>query len=230
MVKMHSALLVLAALLSAPAFAEEPAAAAEEAGMQTARIVTPRPDKMKPPAAQASAREVVDALYGRLLYIMQEGEKLGFTGRYDALKDTVERSFDLPMMTRFASGAGWYNATPVQQQKLINAFSNFSVSTYASRFKAFDQEEFQILGEKPAAGGGVIVETQLMPADDPAVTLNYLLRQDKQGQWRINDVYLDATISEMATRRSEFSSVIRDHGVDALIENIDRKSQSMRSL
>lgn len=207
-----------------------PLAQAAEAPLQTARVVAPRPDKLLPPAAQASARDVVEGLYGRLLSVMQQGDKLGFTGRYDALKTTIERSFDLPLMTRFAAGTGWLKADAVQQQKLINAFSDFSISTYASRFKAFDNEEFRIVGEKPAAGGGLIVETQLIPNGDPAVTLNYLLRQDKQGAWRINDVYLDATISEMATRRSEFSAVIRDEGVEALISNIALKARQMRSL
>lgn len=207
-----------------------PVAGAADAPLQTARVVAPRPDKLLPPTAQASAREVVEGLYGKLLSTMQKGEKLGFKGRYDALKATIERSFDLPLMTRFAAGTGWMKADAVQQQKLINAFSDFSISTYASRFQAFDQEEFRIVGEKPAAGGGLIVETQLIPNGDPAVTLNYLLRQDKQGQWRINDVYLDATISEMATRRSEFAAVIRDDGVEALISNITLKARQMRDL
>jgi len=220
----------LAALLLATLLTHGVQAAEAEAPLQTARIVVPRADKLKPPAEQASAREVVEALYGQLLTVMQQGAAMDFQKRYDALKPVVERSFDLPLMTRFAAGTGWLKADAVQQQKLINAFSDFSISTYASRFKAFDGEEFRIVGEKPATGGGVIVETQLVPNGDPAVTLNYLLRQDKQGAWRINDVYLDATISEMATRRGEFGAVIHDAGVEALIENIVQKAQAMRSL
>lgn len=226
MVRQVIAVVLLGSLLTGAVQAEEAAAAP----IQTARVVVPRSDKLQPPAATASAREVVEGLYGKLLRVMQQGTKLGFQGRYDALKDTVERSFDLPLMTRFAAGTGWLKADPIQQQKLINAFSDFSIATYASRFKEFDNEQFAIVGEKPAAGGGVIVETELVPNGDPPVTLNYLLRQDKEGQWRINDVYLDATISEMATRRSEFGAVIRDDGVEALISNIAQKSQKMRSL
>jgi phospholipid transport system substrate-binding protein len=197
--------------------------------MQTARVVVPRPDQLLQ-APKASATEVVNGLYGKLLHVMQQGEKLSFQARYDALKNTIVRSFDLPLMTRFAAGTGWLKTDAVQQQKLIDAFSDFSIATYASRFKEFDQEQFLIVGEKPATGGGVIVETRIVPNGDPAVTLNYLLRQDKQGQWRINDVYLDATISEMATRRSEFTAVIRDAGVEALITNINSKAQQMRTL
>jgi phospholipid transport system substrate-binding protein len=219
---------VLASLtLTGPVAASE---TAKDALMQTARIAAPKPDAIETPAPAMGAQAVVQKLYEQLLQTMQQGEALGFQGRYDALKPVVEQVFDLPVMTRFASGTGWLKADAVQQQKLINAFSDFSISTYASRFEAFDGEEFKIVSEKPAAGGGVIVATQLVPKDGAPVTLNYLLRQDKQNQWRVNDVFLEATISEMAVRRSEFSAVIRDQGVEGLIGNITAKASAMRSL
>lgn len=201
------------------------------APMQTATArAMPDPAKLKPAAPQASARQVVAGLYDHLLRAMQQGEAMNFQQRYDALQAGIERSFDLPLMTRFAAGTGWLKADALQQQKLINAFSDFSIATYASRFKAYDGEEFVIVSEQPAEGGGMIVETRLVPKADAPVTLNYLLRQDKQGAWRINDVYLDATISEMATRRAEFSAVIKAEGVDSLINNIQHKAQALRQL
>ncbi len=193
-------------------------------------IAMPDLAKLQPATPQASAQQVVARLYDHLLRAMRQGEAQNFQQRYDALQAGIERSFDLPLMTRFAAGTGWLKADAVQQQRLINAFSDFSIATYASRFKAYDGEEFIITGEKPAEGGGMIVETKLVPKDDAPVTLNYLLRQDKQGAWRINDVYLDATISEMATRRAEFSAVIKADGVDSLIENIQNKAQALRQL
>lgn len=193
-------------------------------------IAMPDPAKLQPAAPQASARQVVAGLYDHLLRVMRQGEAMNFQQRYDALQAGIERSFDLPLMTRFAAGTGWLKADAMQQQRLINAFSDFSIATYANRFKSYDGEEFVITDEQPAEGGGVIVETKLIPKDDAPVTLNYLLRQDKQGAWRINDVYLDATISEMATRRAEFSAVIKTDGVDTLIENIQHKAQALRQL
>jgi phospholipid transport system substrate-binding protein len=35
--------------------------------------------------------------------------------------------------------------------------------------------------------------------------------------WQISDVYLDGTISELATRRSEFAAILGDRGVAGLI-------------
>lgn len=205
------------------------AATAADAVPQTARVLTPHFERMQRAEQAVTASDVVKSFYGQLLYVMQRGEKLGFQGRYDALKPAIETAFDLPLMTRFAAGGGWYKAAAEQQTKLVRAFSDFSIATYASRFKAFDNEKFEVTGEKPATGGGVLVETKLTPNGDAPVSLNYLMRRDAAGQWRINDVYLDATISEMATRRSEFGAVIKSDGVDALIDNITLKAHNMQN-
>ncbi len=61
------------------------------------------------------------------------------------------------------------------------------------------------------------------------MSINYLMRRS-DGAWRIADVYLTGTISELATRRSEFSSVLRDQGVDGLIAVLNRKAGTTRSV
>jgi len=55
------------------------------------------------------------------------------------------------------------------------------------------------------------------------VELDYLLRKTGD-QWRIIDVYLNGTISEMAARRSEYSTVLRDGGAPALVELLRKKA------
>jgi phospholipid transport system substrate-binding protein len=43
------------------------------------------------------------------------------------------------------------------------------------------------------------------------------------GLWQIADVYLDGTISQLATQRSEFYSILRRDGVDGLLIALNRK-------
>ena len=43
------------------------------------------------------------------------------------------------------------------------------------------------------------------------------------GSWQIADVYLDGTISQLATQRSEFHSILQREGVNGLITALDRK-------
>jgi len=177
------------------------------------------------PEEPASA--VVKNLYSHLTETMKQGEKLGFEGRYKKLEPVIKESFNLPLMARFAAGPAWREAGPEDREKLIESFSEFSIANYASRFKKFDGEKFTVLGEKPASGGGVIVETTLEPAGEKPVVLNYLLRKDEKGRLRIVDVFLDASISELATRRSEFGAIIKREGWPALISSLEEKTRKM---
>jgi phospholipid transport system substrate-binding protein len=177
--------------------------------------------------AKATPSALVKSYYHALSDTMKQGETLGFEGRYKKLDPAVRAAFNLPFMARFAVGPAWSKASEAEQKNIVEAFSAFSVATYASRFKKDDGERFDVVDEKPAAGGGVVVETKLTPKDSDPVTLNYLVRDDETGAPRIVDVYLDASISELATRRSEFGAVIKREGLPALITMLSDKSKKM---
>ena len=40
----------------------------------------------------------------------------------------------------------------------------------------------------------------------------------------ISDIYLDGAISEVATRHSEFSTILKNEGIDGLIAALNRKA------
>ena len=56
--------------------------------------------------------------------------------------------------------------------------------------------------------------------------LDYLLRS-AQDKWRIIDVYLSGTVSQLAARRSEFSAVLRQSGVSGLIALLKQKTAQL---
>jgi phospholipid transport system substrate-binding protein len=176
--------------------------------------------------ADTPAQSVVRGLYTQLVAAMKQGEQLGFNGRYKKLDPVIRASFDLPLMTRMAVGSSWAVATPQERDDLVAAFSNFSVATYASQFTAYDGEEFTVTGEK-ASGNDVIVETTLKPKTGDAIALDYLMRADGKGLYHIVDVFMNGTISQLATRRSEFSSIARREGISALVNSLGEKSKQM---
>ena len=178
-------------------------------------------------ASQQSAQKLVQGFYDQLVETMKQGDALGFGGRYQKLAPVIQSSFNLPLMTRFAVGPAWAKASATEQEQLINAFSQFSIATYANRFPRFGGESFVVIEEKPAPGGGQLVITQLTPKGDEPVNLNYLVRPDDKGQLRIVDVYLDASISELATRRSEFSSIVKSEGFTALADKLTQKTKQL---
>jgi phospholipid transport system substrate-binding protein len=177
-------------------------------------------------AAETAQMALVKEFYAQLVETMKQGDQLGYMGRYKKLEPVVRKAFNLPLMARTAVGLSWTKAGQGEQQKLVEAFSSFSVANYASRFQRYDGEKFDVIGEKPVTGG-VVVETKLTPKDGDAVALNYLVRPDEAGAPRIVDVYLDAAISELATRRSEFTALIRREGFPALVSSLEAKTKKM---
>ena len=175
-----------------------------------------------------SPTTVVRNFYAQLSTVMKQGPDLGFSGRYKKLEPVLQQAFNFPLMTKFAVGLVWNDATKAEQEQITKAFSQFSVATYASRFAQYNDEQFTVGEEKPASDGK-IVETTLKPKDGEAVALNYLLRKDDAGKWRIVDVFLNGSISELATRRAEFSSVIKRDGIGALVNSLGEKSKQMGS-
>jgi phospholipid transport system substrate-binding protein len=170
---------------------------------------------------------VPQALCDLLVQVMKQGPSLGFAGRVKLLDPGLSREFDLPLTTRLVVGPPWRSMSPEQQQALLKAFSDYSTAVYASRFKEYSGERFVVdPSTDKLATGDVIVHTKLLPKSGDPVQLDYLLRSEADG-WRIIDVLLNGTISEMAQRRSEFSSALRDGGAKALIELLQQKTAQL---
>lgn len=164
----------------------------------------------------------VRGFYDTLLSTMKNGPTLGQSGRYARLAPVVDRVFDVPSMTRLAIGPTWATLPPAQQQQLVEAFRHYIAATYADRFDSYSGQQLQITGERPY-NADVIVQTKIVKSDGDTTQLDYLMRPN-QGSWRISDVFLDGTISQLAIQRSEFHSILRRDGVDGLVMALNRKT------
>ncbi len=178
-------------------------------------------------AGDEGAAAPVQSFYDTLIQAMKGGAKLGFKGRRDLLAPSIEKSFDLPLMTRLTTGLEWQNLSAEDQQKLIAAFSEFSIATYANQFDDYSGERFDV-DPNPVKtdSGDVIVKTKLVQVKDEPVQLDYLMRQGSSG-WKIIDIYLSGTISQLAARRSEFSAVLRRDGIVGLINLLHQKTAQL---
>jgi phospholipid transport system substrate-binding protein len=179
-------------------------------------------------AAVSEPQGTVQDFYGVLLGNMHQGRMLGESGRYAKLAPVVDRTFDIPTMTRLAIGPTWSTLSPTQQQQLVGAFAHYVAATYADQFDSYSGEQLQVTGERPN-GADLLVQTRIVKSNGESTRLDYLMRQD-QGSWRISDVYLDGTISQLAVHRSEFHSVLQREGVDGLVMALNRKVDLLRSV
>lgn len=181
-----------------------------------------------PAGAAESPRAVVQRLNETLLHVMKNAADLGFQGRYDVLAPVLERSFAFAEMARIAAGQHWSRLDQAQRDKLVERFTQMSVATFAARFDGYSGERFEVLGGDEVPRGRALVRSQIVRPSSETVPLNYVFA-DVNGDWRIVDVYLKGTISELATYRSEFASVLSREGFDELIRRIDDKIAKLRS-
>lgn len=179
-----------------------------------------------PARAESTASKTIADFYAALSATMKQGEQLGYQGRVQKLDPAVRAAFNLPLMTKTAVGSQWAAASAQDQAAAIEAFSAFTTANYARNFAKDEGLQFIVRDEK-AAPQGTIVETSLKPKDGETITINYLLRPDDKGQPRIADVYLNGTISELAGRRAEFSGLVRQNGMPALIDSLKQKAAAM---
>jgi phospholipid transport system substrate-binding protein len=165
---------------------------------------------------------VVERLHEALLGVMQEATALGYQGRYERLAPVIEELFDLPFMAEKSVGRHWKTAGEENQRDLVATFSRFTVANFAGRFDGYSGQSFRTVGLEPSTHGTVLVRTHLDEPDDEGVELNYRLRP-VDGGWRIVDIYLNGTVSELALRRSEYSALIQRQGFRALLVKLDER-------
>jgi phospholipid transport system substrate-binding protein len=173
-----------------------------------------------------SAADRIGALYGTLIAIMQQANQLGVQGRFNQLAPVLGDTYDVPSMTRTAVGQSWGALNPAQQAGIIEAFKRMMIANYANRFDGYSGERFEILQTIDRAPADKLVKTRLVQSNGKAVALDYLMR-NSGGQWKVVDVYLDGTISELASRRAEFSAILKSSGPDALIDSLRRQGDKL---
>jgi len=175
--------------------------------------------------APGTASDAIKAFDGELLDVMKNAKTLGLRGRYEKLEPAVQKAFDLPFMTKLSIGPSWGRLTPDQKQRAAQAFGRYVTATYANRFDGYSGQQWPVLGETKIKHG-VLVRTQIVQPNEAPVSINYVLHDNDQA-WQIRDVYLGGSISELATRRSEFTGILRNQGVDGLIAVLNKKADAL---
>jgi phospholipid transport system substrate-binding protein len=182
-------------------------------------------------AARADTGEpaaVIQSLYDALLDAMKQGEALGFEGRYQKLEPVIHKVFDVATMCKIALGGYWTTLSTDKKNAVLLAFDKYTVSTYASRFKSFKNQKFEVGATRQVPNGRVLVESKIVKSDGEPVELNYLFRKTAEG-WQVMDVYLAGAISQLTQMRSEFSEPLQKGGVDALIQQLDDKVRQLQA-
>ncbi len=124
--------------------------------------------------------------------------------RRQAIKDIMEKYFNMDEIGKFVLGIHWKKATPQQQKEFLRLFRDVLADNYASQFNNYGNEEVIIQRSKPGSGGGILVIGQIKRPTGQPVEIAWLLRK-KDGKLRIFDVIVEGA-SMSQTLRSEYAT------------------------
>jgi phospholipid transport system substrate-binding protein len=172
-----------------------------------------------PPAeAAAPAERLTDSM----LETMREADELGFDGRYEKLEPILRENFNFEFMARTVAGRHWRDFSEEEREEFLDRFIESSVATFAARFDGYSGQTFEVRPPREGPRDSVLVPTRLTRPDADSVSIDFLVRQFDE-EWQAIDVFLDGRFSELATKRSEYGSILNRQGLPALLERIDQQ-------
>ena len=176
----------------------------------------------------SSAKGVVEGFQASLLEVMKSAKKLGLKGRYEALGPVIKNRFHQSLMIATASAPYWKAGSSEQRSKLLAAFSRMSASALATLFDGYNDEIFRVERERKTSGRVVIVDTKIIRKKKDPVSISYVA-VDLKDRWWIIDIIVSGGISEVKSRRSEYSAFLKRGGLDRLTAALETKANRLLS-
>ncbi len=169
----------------------------------------------------------VQTLDNGLILVMKAGKTVPFAQRMAMLTPIIQFVFDLPTLLESSVGpARWGTISAPQKAELLDAFTEFTVSSYVGNFDAFGGEKFTIVPELRHVGRDVVVATRLTGTGGDVTKLDYQLRESNS-RWRVVDILLDGAISRVAVTRSDWRNLLAQNDARPLINSLRAKSASL---
>ncbi len=138
------------------------------------------------------------------------------------LLNIVKNTYNAEKMITKIIGDTWKKTNKKDQQEIVIIFQEYIAKNYFKRFKKISSPIFKYKESKKINEKLMLIKTILV-VDKEEVSVNYLLIFDKN-QWKIFDVLLAGSISEIATKKSEFSSFISDGKISPLIDALKKQN------
>ena len=176
-----------------------------------------------PPKAIDGSAAFIKTLAAQAIDILQpSGSKI--EAREAQFRELLSAGFDMPFIARFVLGKYWRKSTPQQRADYQALFTEFILQSYSRRMGGFSGETFTVAGARAAGKKDVLVRTQIDRAGGLAIKAEWRVRP-KDGRYRIIDIMVEG-VSMAMTQRSEFNAVVRQHGMQGLLQILRARTEN----
>jgi phospholipid transport system substrate-binding protein len=133
--------------------------------------------------------------------------------------------FQLNEMSRSVVGRQYWDSSSTQlQQQFINEFTLYVIRTYSASLESYDGEVIKFFPIRGFNGTQtrVQVDSNIMHRSGPPIQMQYRVA-NYGGEWRIYDFSVDG-VSVIQNYRSQFTGVLRQKGLAALVQELHAKN------
>jgi phospholipid transport system substrate-binding protein len=168
------------------------------------------------------ARAFVNGISKRVIDVINRTD-IGDDGKEEKLVELFESHVDTDWMGEFVLGRFNRTITAAQKEKYLKLYHVYLVRSYVPRFQEYGSRELNILRINSKGDGDYLVKMNLTGAADmPEISVDYRIRKDLAGQFKLVDVVGEG-ISMIATQRSDFGGLLSRKGVDYFNEKLEKK-------
>ena len=139
----------------------------------------------------------------------------------------IDHTYDAEKMLKLIIGADWKKLESNKKKELIMVFKRYISKNYLNRFSKIQEISFEDEEKKKISSEVFLIKSNLVIKKE-IISIDYLLSFNKNS-WKIFDVLLDGSISEIATKKSEFRIFIKEKKIDALIDALKKFNNQMPS-
>lgn len=172
-------------------------------------------------ASEISPQELVRDTSSRMLVALrneQDAIAKDSDRLYQLVSEIVLPYFDFERMSQWVLGKNWRIATAEQRKRFVEQFRDLLVHTYSSSLSKYANEKIVYLPfVDDGKAGTVTVRTEIVQAGS-TIPIYYSMYRSRNG-WKVYDVSVSG-ISLVTNYRSTFGSIIRDKGMDNLIQQL----------
>lgn len=177
-------------------------------------------DEKKTKSKILSPRETIVELHSGLKKINSKSLTV-----FQLTLKNVKQNYNSEKMLSMIIGNQWKNVSNKKRKEIINIFEEYIAKNYVRRFSKMKDFSF-IENKEQNVGKFVMVRSNLVIGKKEKVSISYLLSND-QNKWKIFDVLLAGSVSEIATKKSEFKSFTKGGNIDPLIDALKKKNKDL---
>ena len=138
------------------------------------------------------------------------------------VNEVISNTYDIKKMSKIILGKFWSESMTHDQANFIDRFTLYISSNYIKRFRDRKDFDYEYKGIDKIGEDYRIAYTIFKLGEKEKLKINYMLIKNKN-KWLIFDVLLNGSISEIATKKSEFNETLNDGGITSLINLINEK-------